>query len=1286
MSRLSSTLVVFFLSLLLVPAIVRAQTATTGTVLGTLKDATAAVVPKATIELTDNATGATLTATTNEAGQYVFTTVLPGTYTLKVSATGFKQAIVNQVKAEVAKSTTVDVTLEPGELTSTVDITATQELQTTDSTLGEVVNTQMLQDLPTVTRRVVELAFLQVATTPNTGNANLSRSVAGGRGDQNTFILDGLDISDSQVGGTCCGNIGSGVPLPVDAIAEFRAGVTNQNASFGRAAGGQYALTTRRGTEDYHGSLYWYHRNDNLNANTWIRNRLNQRNPELKDNRGGVSLGGPLFGPLVPKLEDKLFFFTNLERRRFPQKVDRTRIVPSDTMRQGNLRFPDLAGNIVSYNLRTSTGCGPSGGQACDPRGVGISSVITQQFALLPPGNDSSFGDGFNTVGVTGPVDATESSDNVLARVDYNITANWRASGLWVWAQQRSRGFGFIDIRKGPQEFESLFRIPNDPRHYNFGLTGTISPRLVNEARFGYNRSTITFENPDPSTLVPGAGMALDLAGLDEPFDIAGSRAQIGRSTTWQLVDNVTWTKGKHTINPGVNIQWLRFFHSRKGAGALNVQPMAVIGGTASTVIPAAWRPPTCGGAVSTNCLRPADVGRWNTFYGAALGIVDTAGKFTVRDPNTGKVDTDPQVLREGEINEGTWQHYEYYVSDTWRLTNSLTFNLGFNGIIEPAFKEDKNRRSYLIDLQTGRPIFVNDYLNQRAEAARQGKAYNPGLAFAPTSQFPDIPEMPTQKTISPRVAVAWNPSASSGWLARLTGGNRTVVRGGYATNYNRIQAVGIVQFPMIGNAALAQPNVINGPACNFGGTPGPGCVAGQPFRVGVDGPAPLPPIAQTIPIPYAPPSPFGLGLGNTLAYDPDFRVGYVHSADLTIQRELPGNFVLEVGWIGRYGRNLMVEQNINAVPFFIADMSGRSQQVFSQAFDLVSAQLRAGLQPTAVTPQPWFENSLGPGSTVALATSLRSAFINQQVYALWFNGIDPMLISQGKTPVNNRQIYATVHHTHGGFANYNAGFITINKRFGHGLSFNFNYTFSKNLETLGGIHDGSSGQQINPFDLNYAYGPALSDRTHGINVYGLYELPFGKGKFFNTGGVLDKLIGGWQVSAVGQWFSGRPQFVGVGAQPFGGHPFFSQESAPILRNPNANEGRYTGVFGQTIARNGDPARGGTGLNLFKNPEAVFNSFRPFSISLDQRTSRGVIRGLPWATLDMSLSKRTRITERINIRFSADFLNALNHPLFEDPFLSLLDPASFGVLSAQPISTNNFYNARQIQLGLRIEF
>ena len=192
------------LMLFITPASLSAQTATTGTIVGTVKDSTGAVVPGAQIELTDTATQGVRSVIANDLGQYVLPTLMPGTYEVKVTSPGFQVAVFTAVRVEVAKSTTVDVELKVGQMNETVTVTgeAAAALQTLDSTLGEVVSVKSLENLPTATRRVVELAFLQVATMPNTGNANTSRSVAGARGDQNTFILDGMDVSDTQVGGT----------------------------------------------------------------------------------------------------------------------------------------------------------------------------------------------------------------------------------------------------------------------------------------------------------------------------------------------------------------------------------------------------------------------------------------------------------------------------------------------------------------------------------------------------------------------------------------------------------------------------------------------------------------------------------------------------------------------------------------------------------------------------------------------------------------------------------------------------------------------------------------------------------------------------------------------------------------------------------------------------------------------------------------------------------------------------------------------------------------------------
>jgi hypothetical protein len=1252
-----------------------AQTATSGSIVGTVKDQSGAVVPGASVELKDAATGAVRKAETNQAGQYAFTPVAPGLYTVTVTAKGFRQAVVTEIKVEVVKSSLVDVVLQLGEVAETVQVEAGArvELQTVNAAVGEVVDSRALVNLPTMTRRAVELLYLQVGAQPWTGWAGngSSGTVAGGKGDQNNFTLNGMDISDNHVGGTCCGNFGPGIPIPVEAVEEFRATVSNQNATTGRSTGGEFAFVTRRGSPDYHGAVYWYFQNDDfLQANTWTRNRLGQPKPELKDNRYGFRIGGPLLGPVE---RQNLFFFLNMEGRRFPQRTDVSGIMPSASLRQGILRFRDGTGSVVSYDLATSSLCGPSNSSACDPRGIGLSPVIADQFAILPDGNDPSTGDGLNTIGLRGATDSSQKDDNIVARVDYNVTAKWSMNATWLWAEHRVASPNMhpgIDFRGGADNIVTDAFITNYPRMYTFALNGTITPNLTNEFRVGYNRSTIGFSMPQPEELVSGAGMALHLAFLDDPIqDIGSARSQIGLARTWQFTDNLNWIKGKHVLQGGTNIQLLRFFHSRVQRSGANIAPVANIGSFGNLTIPSNQRPPTCASPGQANCLLPSDVGRWDGLYAAVTGIIDNVVLATSRDAHGNAI---PGPFE----NEGPWYHFEIYAADTWRIRPSLTLSLGVNGLIEIPYHDIKGRLAFLIDQQTGQPISVLNYLKTRADAARQGHIYNPGLAFAPMDMFPGRREFPLHKSLGPRLAAAWNPSFSDGFLGHMLGQGKTVIRGGYALGYHRPMAVGFVQFNMQGNSITATPAILNGPTNS----------AGQPFRVGVDGPAPLPSVPATIPIPYAPPVPYGDSFD--LQWDPSYKFGYMHAGDLTIQRELRNNFLIEVGWIGRFGRRLEVDANINAVPFFIKDLSGLSNQTFAQAFDLVAAQLRAGALPATVTPQPWFENSIGAGATVTLATTHTSDFINGFVNDLWMNpgGIDSLL----PTPVNNRQIRQTLSHVADGRSNYNALFVSLAKRPTHGLSFKLNYTLSKNLAPPIGISDSGTGSCMNPFDRNYCYGPALSDRRHGLNFYGTYDLPFGKGQRFG-GGVsprLNKLIGGWSTSTILTYFSGLPLSVYAGGQPFG-NACCGDESAPLSRDPRADEGRHGGVSGSNgVGVAGDPAAGGSGLNLFSNPEAVFNSFRYFKISEDGRGSRGVIRGLPRFTWDLSVAKYTAVTERIGVRFSFDFFNVANHPLFNDPFLNLLDPASFGVINSQPGDPGNgdYWTPRRCQFGLRIEF
>ena len=348
-------------------------TATTGVVSGTVTDATGGVLPGVTVVLTDTNTSGTRETVSSDSGHYAFISVLPGRYRVTASLQGFQQTNVSDLVVEVNKIFTVDVKLTVGNLTETVEVSAgaAVALQLNDSTIVNTLNEETVQRLPNPTRSLESIQFNQPLAVPYTAGADSNRtragSVAGARTDQNTYTLDGVDVSDNVVGDNFLEALPSAiVPLPTESVEEFSAASTNANATFGRGSGAQFVIVTKRGTNRFKGSTYWYRQDDSLNANSWDRSRLGQPKPPLKDNRAGFSIGGPI----VP---NKTFFFTNYEARRFPRTTQVSRTVPTDSLKAGILQFRDAAGNVVAYNLR-----------ALDPRGIGLNPVVSNLWDLLP--------------------------------------------------------------------------------------------------------------------------------------------------------------------------------------------------------------------------------------------------------------------------------------------------------------------------------------------------------------------------------------------------------------------------------------------------------------------------------------------------------------------------------------------------------------------------------------------------------------------------------------------------------------------------------------------------------------------------------------------------------------------------------------------------------------------------------------------------------------------------------------------------------------------------------------
>ena len=1328
------------------------QTSATGAVLGTVTDPAGAVAPGVTVEIMNAATNEVRSTETNSAGQYVFPNVTPGTYNLKFTKTGFATGTIPNIKVDVNKTLGFDMKLEIRKGAEIVEVSATAQaqLQTTDAQVGNDVSSAEIMNLPTLRRNAAALLTLQPGVSPGTGGfPRVGMRVAGAIDDQNVFTLDGIDVSDNVIGGIDAQTIAS-IPLGAESVEEYRVGVNNPNATFGRASGGQIAVISKTGSNNFHGAAYWFHQNSALNANQWeLNHTFNPATkqpftpiPKLHDNRFGGRLGGPIW-------RDKTFFFFDYEGRRFPQQTTFNRLMPTNTLRAGTLQFTDCSsgqfdskgnctggGTLQSYPLATSTLCG-NGTTPCDPRGLGISPSVAALWGLDPQGSDPTVAgaDGHNTLGFVGTASAPLSTNFYTARFDHEITKNWHFNGSYVYYQTKvvSGGQGAqYDLRGGAPKATST--APTDRDAIIAGLTGQITPHLFNTFRFGWVRDRETFNRLAPSAaaalenivgtgssagaiaLAPALAAATTNPLVDAPIEVDTQRARFQNITgrNIQYLDDVSWIKGTHTLQFGGNVRHIPTLHIRNDKVVGSLASLEVLAdadvSTFLSSIPSSERPPTCapasGGnpAVTTNCLQASDLQRWDRLYASTLGLVDNVGILTTRDGSL-----NPLPFGTPLINDTTLNALEFYAADVWRIKPNLTFSYGLSYGWQTPPKEKLNRQTLVVDAATLQPLTGPGYIGAKQAAALAGQTYNPTLGFQPVKAAGRTVFNIDYGDVAPRVALAWTPAFDSGFLGRLTGNHKTVIRGGFGVVYDRTNTVQSVIIPMLG-VGFAQTITVGAPLCNASGTPGGGCNAaagsGSPgaasFRVGVDGKLPLP----TVPPVSEPIVPGTFGELFSFQDDPDVKIGRSRAGDLTIQREIRGNMILEVGWTGRWSDRLPQGINFNSAPYFFTDSA--SKQTFAQAYDAVAAALAAGQTPGA---QPFFENQLpfagiagltggcaqklgtATNTTQFLASAATSNFTSGLVSSL-FSRMDGLRSCLGLPNYQNRQLFDLHMRTYIGESNYNGLIVTVRKRTSHGLTGQASYTFSKTLDQ-NISNQNQAGIYSNSYFPNVDYGPSLFDRTHIFNASYLYELPLGKGHQFGGGKEGNRLLGGWFTSGIFTAYSGLPYFVTESSQVWGGGSIFgfAVGRIPTVDTSTFGNSTHGGVCSTGAGSSGNgpncstPGKG-TGLNIFANPAAVFEDFRNVQISKDGRTGRAnPIRGLPFWNLDMSLGKKTAITEKLSLSFSADFFNIFNHPNFVDPTFNFNTPASFGVISTQLVPTNrDTSGARWIQLGLRLDF
>jgi Carboxypeptidase regulatory-like domain len=1025
-----------------VPAALFSQSASTGTVAGTVTDPSGAAVAAATVTLTDKATNIPRTVSTNENGRYILVDIPAGTYDLTVNKSGFRLSKLSGQAVNVGTTLTLNVTLEVGAVTESVEVTASNaELQTLNATVGNTVSGTALDSLPSISRDASTFFTLQPGVAPD-------GSVAGVAMDQNSFQLDGGqntndmdgsmniytpsfagDVTGGLISNQVTGNAGGGptgvMPTPIDSVEEFKVSTTNQTADFNSSAGSQVSIVTKRGTNAWHGTGYEYYLDNNWSGNTFQNNSAGIPVPDYHYSRFGVAGGGPLVSKDI--LGGKTYIFANYEGFRWPNSETISRDVPSASMRAGLLVF-GCANNATSlsqcnvYNLNPTpvTFQGVTyAGTNLDPRGIGLNSVVSQMWTKEPLPNTTGCNGlnlcdtnlaGIGNVGVfTGNMAVPQSSNFGVVRLDHDFGAKWHFMSSYRYYKLVRTTDSQFDISGGMPV--SLSARPQVPWFFVAALTTNISTNTTNDLHYSFLRNYWQWGSAGDPPQITGLGGALDPFGQSQnqaltPYnvDTQNTRTRLWDGKDNMVRDDVSILHGNHLFQFGGTYQRNWDFHQRTdNGGGINYQPVYALGNASNAGINTA--------GIFPSTLDSSDQTNFGRDYAAMLGIVSIAQTAFTRTGPT--LTLNPPLTPAEDIS--TIPYYNVYFSDSWRIKPSFTLTYGLGWTLEMPPVEQQGRQIELVD-QAGQQIDVESYLKQRENAALQGQVYNPELGFAlvgNTGGGQKYPYNPFYGSFSPRIAAAWNPSFSDGLLNKVFGQGKTVVRGGYSRIFGRLNGVDLVLVPLLGTGLIQpvqcvdpqSPTVGNGTCAGTGGS-----TAANAFRIGT-GPgadgltAPIPSPSATLPQPFFP-GYNGIASATAEALDRNFRPDESDQFDLTVQRQINNKTMIEVGYIGRLIRHEYQPLNINAVPYMMT-LGGQS---FSKAYAALEMEYCGGAagsvaglagggcvgNMSAVTAQPFFETALsGTGYCTGFANCTQAVAMkeglagtgnlaSQNVWSMW--------------------------------------------------------------------------------------------------------------------------------------------------------------------------------------------------------------------------------------------------------------------------------------------------------------
>ncbi|MCL4524447.1 MAG: carboxypeptidase regulatory-like domain-containing protein [Acidobacteria bacterium] len=1198
---------------------------TTSRITGTVTDPSGASVPGATVTITNEGTGVSFSTTTSAAGAYVFDSVQIGVYAVKVEAQGFRTFVSTGNRLFINEPLTVRAALQIGDVNATVEVTDTAErVQTsTSGNFGNLVDNRSLTDLPLVGtrgRNPLEFTTFQpgVVAGANTGGGI---HVHGARDRSWNFTLDGVDINESSAGGS---NFTPLRPNP-DSIAEFSVLTGQFTAEYGRSSGGQVALVTKSGGNEFHGQAFYFYRTPGLNANEWSNNRTGVGKAQFVQHIPGFSLGGPIW-------KNKTFFFSNLQFLRAHTSGLITSTVYTQQARTGNFRYIASGSTLCpgQSTARNSSTCVDSSGNplpgltigtydvaANDPLGAsgGLDPSIQTFIGLTPLPNDFTVGDGLNTAGYSFLAPGGEEQYDWVMKVDHVINAKNTVYARWAQGSQTTLG---DRVNGGAQKFPTTPRVVDTtrlPRNLAVNWRSNPVSHITNEFVFGWNKFTFNFVNPDSNF---ASNPPFDLNTVTEP--IFNYRGNLRTINTYQWVDNFTYQHGAHTFRGGINFRYQSHKDVRGSVGGSNVQLSVDFSTSINTVSSSTFNLPT---NINTN-----DLATLRATINNLLGRVGNLRQGFVAN-------ADGSVFAPGGtpfVFDARYPEYDFYVQDSWKLAKNLTLDLGLRWELKLAPTAATGRI-----LVPDQPVFAGATPSNTL-TWEQGKLYNSD-----------------KNNLAPIIGLAWDPF----------GDGKTSVRANYRMAYDRFNT-----FIFSSSVYQSLPGQAIGVVDTTFGS------GGGRLRDG------LPTVAPAItPSAGLQPALFSTA-GQTVVDKRSLEAPQTNMWGLSIQRDLGRGFVFEANYIGRHGTNLFGAYDVNTANINAATAGTCAGETFLQAFNTVAGGGTSCLMDalfvgdpaaTAVGGSQFVRNTFGTtlnqGSVGSLAAAVgRRTVGGQQMIVL--SGFSPFFFQ----PFPQFSGILRVLDSND-FSFYHALELQIARRFRDGLGFQVSYTWAKSLDNRsfdptfsvvsGGTLQSASSTPWDNFNRSLNKARSDFDRRHSLQSYWVYELPFGRGKRWGSGvhGALERVIGGWALNGVLIWQSGRPFTVYSGT-----FTFTNVVSSPAnCSGCRPSDGR---VFS-------DPNNSNQVFFFDSTEKARFSNPAPGTLG---NTGRNFFNTASRFNLDLGIGKRTRITESQVLEFRLEMQNATNTPKWDENPTAAITFSTFGRL-LQPGAAS-----RKMQLVFKYHF